>query len=493
MAADVWLQVAMESNATDSPVDFRFSVDEQWLRQHTQGDLEGDSAHVRLNADGPQIEDWRGVGQIPFFRAFGGEVQLDTVLFDDVDWQGYIKLQLSGYGPIHKVGDGTEFADYCCHLHSGAVTVWTLEGFDSERDFFHWTGAADGDFDQWRCQIWPQPQAQLAAIRFGARAIQIDVQDASGRSRSVLVAERTDNRLWKLDDCDAHENLRAPRQVIGDLRQRITNSLQAAHWDTQSGIPGNKWIFVSDRLALLDPTPPEVYSRAPRSKTPTEVLQLLRPNFDISFSDGSKESRWSPAMASITEPNIELHDADRIAAEIHQVPVQNDPVPVLGLKWRGDGQVPTLVDGTLPPAPCVGVSTGEVQGGYIWQYGNTNVVPAGAPHRPALIRYSVPLDSRPAEVVPLPESVDGPLPIARGAMPDGWQLAISPTVPPRAPAYAKTISLMISTDATHNVELRCFSGTWSADSPRLLMLVTSLADPASPPRATASKWGFFIR
>jgi len=105
MAADVWLQVAMESNATDSPVDFRFSVDEQWLRQHTQGDLEGDSAHVRLNADGPQIEDWRGVGQIPFFRAFGGEVQLDTVLFDDVDWQGYIKLQLSGYGPIHKVGD----------------------------------------------------------------------------------------------------------------------------------------------------------------------------------------------------------------------------------------------------------------------------------------------------------------------------------------------------------------------------------------------------
>ena len=55
---------------------------------------------------------------IPFFRAFGAELQLDTVLFRNANWQGYIKLEVSGYGPIRKVTN-TQNVDYRCELHSG--------------------------------------------------------------------------------------------------------------------------------------------------------------------------------------------------------------------------------------------------------------------------------------------------------------------------------------------------------------------------------------
>lgn len=473
----VWLQVVMERNPTDALVDLRFRIEKSDLERLAKGSLDTPDAQVQLNLDGPTIQSW-AMGPVflfpPKLRLLSSDEQkLYTNLFTFDAWRNRIKLIVSGQGPVERVTGGDD-ADYRCTLLSGAVTVWTLTGFDADREFFVGNASPFGPFDRWRQQMWPDARGQLAAVRFGAREIQIDVKDSTGRRRSTLVAERPDNRLWKLSDCATRENLLTPDQVIGALRIRISQALDAARWQSR--------ITLADRPVLLNVAPAEVYYRVERSTSGGQVSELLRPDFDVVFAHAGATARWSPSMAAAAASNVELHDADLIAAEIAgKSPPTVVPPPAIRLKWVGTGVVPTLSEGQLPVARCVGISSGEVQSGFVWQYANTSMVPPGAPQRPALIRHAIPLDSRAVDSAPIPASLDAPIPIDRLVVPDGWRLELTPAVVEGAAEFSKTIRLTVWTDATRAVELALASGSLRADSPPLLTLATRLADPASLP------------
>ena len=470
----VWLRISMRRNPTASPVFFKLAILKSWLIEHTQGDLDGLNAHVRLNFDGPQI--WDTFVSIPFFGALGAsKMKLKVNLFVSPAWQRQVRLRVNGYGPIRKVVGEAEL-DYDCELHSGAVEVWTRDGFGPAAEFFNFHDSIQ-TFNEWRRSIWPQANEQVAAIRFGANDIQIEVLGGSQRTRSTLVDERPRNqpqeRLWKLSDCDTHDNLKTPRQIIDGLRQRIVDTLKLSHWDDT--------LAIVDRRELVEQTPPAVYYLSPISRTTKPVTQFLRPDFDVEFKSDGTAIRWSPFTVSIEEPRIELHDSDHIAAAIAAVKPPRDEVSPIHLTWHGDGALPRLIEGKLPISRCVGVTSGQVQDGYVWQYAYTDVALSTTANVPVMVRHAIPQISRPDESRTLPKNVDGPIPIARRVIPDQWQLLLSPQTKEVPTPFAKTVSLTVATDAMRQVDLKIFAGTMRADSPPLLQFTPRLANSSSFP------------
>lgn len=485
--ATVWLQIVTHTS-TASILDFRFQVDLAWLKSHTDGDLNGPSAVATLNASSRNMETWRNAApsqQIPLLRAFDGLINVSAVSFASAE-QTRAQLYVSGSGPIHKLPAGQNFADYQLQLDTGSVTIWTDRGFITEENFFTWGGSGNpvSEFRRWVAGVWPEANTQVAAVRFGRDAVQIDVKTPAVRRRLTLVNDHAAERIWKLGDCGANKALRTPRNEIDELRDWINSHLT----DCNLKKPGDDKLTTAERRSLATQIPAEVYYRVTRTNAGSVIQRYLRPDFDIRFSDGESTVHWSPRTAVKEGEQVELHDADHIAALIATTTPPADPDPAIQLTWKKplagpSGAWPSLVAAQLPAAACIGVSAGEVQAGYVWQYATTSTAPAAYPQLPVFVRYRITESERQAESAVLPENFEGAIPISPDIVTDNWRLALTPQLPLNS-TLNKAMSLTMKKDGSARfVELKLFSGNVRASSPQILSFTERLADPASPPNA----------
>ncbi|MCA9140301.1 MAG: hypothetical protein KDB00_26200, partial [Planctomycetales bacterium] len=274
---------------------------------------------------------------------------------------------------------------------------------------------------------------------------------------------------WQLSDCGEGNNYLTPKSVIDLQRSAISSRISGGAYSD---------LRVQSRFAVED-APAEVVYVVTGANHTAGLQQFIRPDFDLEFIDRGRVSRWSPQLLLADGNAITLHDRDDIPSIINNRPLQDDPQPVVDLRWSRPDRV--LQHAKLPEMKSMGTQPVPLRDSYLWQYAVASPVPSTAADAPTWIRYQLPDVAGEDSTAKRSRSIDGPITVGTTAMLDEWRLSVEVNEPVSSQGGDSKRMQWKFADST--VEMTVYEASVTAYSPEITAYARAIQSPESLPNA----------
>ena len=452
-----------------------FDVESGWLEQQRKRASNGP---VSIVVGSAELAEWLSAanpGGIvnPYLSTHQKSFQMDLGLL--LSQPQKYQLSIKVLGQLQEIS-----GELTCLIEYGSVRLRLPNGF--EPAFFSQNSIPGQGFAAWHLKLWNEPNFKVAGLAFGATDFELELLEpaAAGPKKRRRVNLSTELKgapgqshdLWQLTACSAGADFRSPDDVLQTYRQKVTDQLRAlggfAVRNAERRIRQAAGVF---------------YERID-SKPKT----IIRPDFAIEFSDGTVTRPWGPLTLRDTNSVIQLLDSDEIERMRSSQPANALPEARFVLTRKlVSGSTRTSVVEKHPELKCLGISSGRLQAGFLWQFGDIHPQPPSlSTTMPGWTRWQLP-DSDLARTA----QTDQAFPVTVSPTGSGWtfyldlQASVADAAgqtTPDGPILPVSSGPMLSFSlGADSLRIELFSGTITACSANIEMFTGVLPVPSEPP------------